>query len=69
MAFLVILFYIFISNRARVASVPITVEGKTFEPMEPKSSMTETQEGNKPANEKEQKITFDWKEEVHSPDE
>ena len=69
MAFLMILVYIFIFSRARIASVPITVEGKTFEPMEPKSSMTETQEGNKPADEKKQKITFDWKEEVHSPDE
>ena len=69
MAFLMILFYIFIFNRARVASVPITVDGKTFEPMEPKSGMTETQERNKPADEKKQKITFDWKEEVHSPDE
>jgi len=37
--------------------------------MEPKSSMAETQEGNKPADEKEQKISFDWKEEIHSPDE
>ena len=37
--------------------------------MEPKSSMAETQEGNKPANEKDEKITFDWKEEIHSPDE
>ena len=69
MSFLMILFYIFIFNRARVASVPITVEGKTFEPMEPKSSMSETKLGNKPADEKKQKITFDWKEEVHSPDE
>ena len=31
--------------------------------------MAETQEGYKTANENEEKITFDWKEEIHSPDE
>ena len=69
MTLLMILFYIYIFNRARIASVPITIEGKTVEPMEPKSSLTDTQDEKKPADETEQKITFDWKEEVHSPDE
>ena len=48
---------------------PQSTLNKTVEPMEPKSSMAETREGNKPANEKDEKITFDWKEEIHSPDE
>ena len=68
-ALLNIISRIYIFNRARVASTPINIEGKTVEQMEPKSNMAETQEGNKPANEKEEKITFDWKEEIHSPDE
>ena len=68
-ALLNIISRIYISNRARVASTPINIEGKTVEPMEPKSSMAENREGNKPANEKDEKITFDWKEEIHSPDE
>ena len=69
MAFLLIISSIYIFNRARVASTPINIEGKRVETMEPKSSLTETQEGNEPADEKEQKIAFDWKEEIHSPDE